>query len=165
MPLDAPFTLGPFLVDAHGGLSPSTPEQFPSFRLRWRGRAIFARMDAGNPNGELALHTTLGRVTSTGSSPAAHDSERQHTFATLRHLPKVLPRGWSVALKPDHSIAVEAHLPLALPARAETLVSELTLFLFRLVPYLDLLTEDGGMEGVTSPAGRGGTAEGGTAAG
>lgn len=164
MPFDAPFTLGPFLVDSKGGLSPGTPDQFPSFRLRWRERWIYASLAAGGADGALALRTTLGRITSTGRSNESHTPEREHAFATLRGLPSLLPEGWTVALKPDHSIAAEARISLSLPTHVERLVTELTLFLYRLAPYLDLLTEDGGMEGVTSPAGSGGTAEGGGAA-
>ena len=40
MPLDAPFRLGPFIVDADGRLSPGTPEPFPSFRVAWRGHVV-----------------------------------------------------------------------------------------------------------------------------
>lgn len=148
MPLDVPLTLGPFVVDPTGGLSPSTPESFPSFRLRWRGHQIQARLAAGRKDGALALHAVLGRVRSTGRPEISRAQPRQLAFAMLRTLPHVLPPDWTVTLMPDHTIATEAHIQLSLPTRAEVLLTELTLFLFRLAPYLDLLAEGAGMESV-----------------
>ncbi len=166
MPLDVPFSLGPFRIDDKGGLSPGTPDLFPSFRLCWQGHWVQARLAS---DGQLVLSTTLGRVVSTGRSTSQPGgggafAYRPHTFALLHALPAMMPSGWQAILQPDHSLRAEVHIPLTLPARAETLIAELTLFLLRLAPYLDLLAEEAGMEGVTIPAGMGGTATGGGAA-
>lgn len=161
MPLDVPFTLGPFRIDDKGGLSPGTPDRFPSFRLCWQGHWVRARLGT---DGQLVLSTSLGRVVSTGRPEEGAATCRSHAFTLLHALPAMMPPGWQALLRPDHSLAAEAHIPLALPTRAEALITELTLFLLRLAPYRDLLAEEAGMEGVTIPAGMGGTATGGGAA-
>ena len=147
MPLDA-ITLGPFTVDAEGGLSPTTPEHFPSFRVAWRGHVVRARL----ADSALGLVVTLGRVPSTGRAESPREAPRRAAFATLRTLPDLLPPGWAVALTPDHRIAVEARIPLDLPTTAEILVGEITLFLLRLAPYLDLLAEGVGVEPLADAA-------------
>ena len=157
MPLDAPFRLGPFRVDADGRLSPGAPELFPSFRVAWRGQGVQARLTAAGPQGGiLALRAILGRVPSTGRPEGAGAVPRQAAFAAVRTLPGTLPPGWKVALLPDHRILAEAQKHLLLPTSAEDLVTELTLFLLRLAPYLDLLAEGVGIE----PAGEGGVRTG-----
>jgi hypothetical protein len=149
MPLDAPIKLGPFTVDSDGRLMPSTPELFPSFRVVWRDHVVQARLTAAGPQGgTLALQAVLGRVPSTGRAEAPGTLPRQAAFATLRALPATLPSGWRTGLWPDHRIMVEADINLVLPTSAENLVTELTLFLLRLVPYFDLLTEVAGVEPV-----------------
>jgi len=152
MLFDAPFRLGPFIVDGEGRLCPSTPELFPSFRVAWRGHVVHARLAAAEPEGgTLALRTVLGRVPSTGCPEGAGARSRRAAFAALRTLPGTLPPGWTVALLPDHRILAEAQKHLRLPAGAEDLVGELAGFLLRLAPYLDLLAEGVGIE----PAGAG----------
>ena len=147
MPLDAPFKLGPFTVDAGGRLTPTGPDRFPSFRLAWRGHVVQARLNAAGPDGgTLVLLATLGRVPSTGRAESPGTLPREAAFATLRALPGALPAGWKVGLRPDHRIVAEARIDLALPTSAETLVSELTLFLLRLAPCFDLLEEGTGVE-------------------
>jgi hypothetical protein len=147
MPLDAPFKLGPFLVEGDGRLSPSTPDQFPSFRVAWRGHVVQARMTAAGPDGgTLALQAMLGRVPSTGGPRGVGMLPRQAAFATLRALPATMPPDWKLGLLADHRIVAEAKIHIRLPASAEELVSELTLFLWRLAPYFDLLAEGVGVE-------------------
>ena len=154
MPLDAPFTLGPFIVNGDGRLSPSTPDQFPSFRVAWRGHVVQARLTAAGPEGgTLALQAMLGRVPSTGRAGRPGTLSRETAFAAVRALPHMLPPGWKLALLADHRIVAETHIKLTLPTSAEELVSELTLFLMRLAPYLDLLAEGVGVElAETGPA-------------
>jgi hypothetical protein len=149
MPFDAPFRLGPFCVDADGRLSPGTPEMFPSFHVTWRGRGVQARLTGTGPRGGiLALRAILGRVPSTGRPEEGQALPRRAAFAAVRTLPGTLPPGWKVELLPDHRILAEAQDHLELPTRAENLVTELTLFLLRLAPYLDLLEEGVGIEPV-----------------
>ena len=142
MPFDAPFMLGPFLVDAQGRLAPRDPEALPAFLVRWRGRLIRARLRPSQSDlGRLLLRSVLGRVPSTadGADPAL----RPNSFAALRCLPRNLPAGWCLSLLPDHSVVLEAGADLPLPITASGLVAKLTSFLLRLGPYLDLLEELG----------------------
>ena len=152
MLFDAPFRLGPFIVDADGRLTPTTPQQFPAFHIAWHGLVVHARLASTGPQGgALALRTVLGRVPSTGRPEAAEILPRQTAFATLRALPPTLPPGLTVELLPDHRVLTQAQTQLSLPTSAENLLTELTLFLLRLAPYLDLLAEGVGIE----PAGDG----------
>ncbi len=149
MPLDAPFKLGPFTVDKDGRLTPSAPERFPSFRVAWRGHVVQARLTSmGAEGGTLALRAGLGRVPSTGRPEAPGTLPRQAVFAAVRALPDLLPPGWKLGLRPDHCIVAETEVSLSLPTTAGELLTELTLFLMRLAPYLDLLSEEGGVEPV-----------------
>jgi hypothetical protein len=147
MPLDAPLKLGPFSVDSNGRLTPSTPDRFPSFSVTWRGHVVLARLtDAGADDGTLALQAVLGRVPSTGRPDAPGKLPREAAFATLRGLQRTLPRDWKLGLRPDHRIVAETQVTLGLPTSADDLVTQLTLFLLRLAPYLDLLDEGVGVE-------------------
>ena len=146
MPLDAPFRLGPFLVDTNGRLQPGEPGLFPSFRLGWRGCPVQARLDSA-PDGAsvpagLALTAVVGRVPSTaGRDPARSRALRDATFDALRSL-----EGGAAArlrLLPDHRVAMEAMRPVAMPASAGDLVTQITCFLLDLAPYLDVLAEAG----------------------
>jgi hypothetical protein len=154
MPIDAPLKLGPFIVDADGRLTPSTPDKFPSFRVCWRGHTFQARLATAEPQGgTLALQAVLGRVPSTGRAEQPATLPRQAAFAAVRALPGTMLPGWKVGLLPDHRILAEAHKHLLLPISAENLVTELTLFLLRLAPYLDLLEEGVGIEVIGDGAG------------
>ncbi len=145
MPLDAPFKLGPFTVDTNGGLTPSTADRFPSFRVAWRGHVVQARLTAAGPEGgTLALQAMLGRVPSTGRAEAPGTLPRQAVFAAVRALPAMLPDGWRIGLRPDHCVVTEAEFNLSLPTNVGNLVTELTMFLLRLDPYFDLLAEVAG---------------------
>jgi hypothetical protein len=156
MPLDTPLTLGPFKVDREGRLAPSTPDQFPAFRVQWRRRDVTARLASSEgTRGTLALEAVLGRVPSTGPMQAPATAAREAAFATLHALPRTLPPGWRLALRPDHRIALEAHIALDLPTSAASLLTEVTLFLLRLAPYLDLLAEARAFETSSEPTGPG----------
>ena len=149
MPLYAPFMLGPFVIDGDGRLAPSAPNHFPSFRVAWRGHTVQARLaTAGPQGGALALNAVIGRVASTGPAEAPVTFPRQAAFATVRALHGMLQAGWRVSLLPDHRIVAEAQVQIDLPTAAEDLVKELTLFLLRLNPYLDLFAEGLGVEAV-----------------
>jgi hypothetical protein len=147
-PFDAPFVLGPFIVDHTGRLQPDAGAA-PAFRITWRARAIHVvlrRVDEGL--GELALALTLGRIPSTASAGAR--LARDTAFATVRRLPEAMPQGWTMALLADHRILLRAEMELALPVSAASLVTELSLFLLKVDPYLTLLEEDG--LGIVAPA-------------
>lgn len=142
MPFDAPFTLGPFLVDAEGRLAPRDLVAIPAFLVRWRGRTVRARLDHSlTESGALLLHIVLGRVPSTAG--AADSRTRAQNFAVLRWLPRNLPAGWQLGLTPDHRVLLEARAAVPLPITATGLLAELTAFLVALAPYLDLLDEVG----------------------
>jgi hypothetical protein len=143
---DAPFRLGPFSVDEVGRLSPAEQDNIPAFRLRWRDRVVHVRMAHGpdrSAPGSLALQTIIGRIPSTAQRRAVRHGTamRQQAFTILRGLPGALPSRWRMQLLPDHRIGLEAELKLDMPASAAALVTELSLFLLELSPYLDLLDE------------------------
>lgn len=143
MPFDTPFNLGPFLVDTVGRLSPRSVEASPGFTVRWRGRSVRARLEQiSDGNGRLTLQAVVGRVPSTaaGTDTAAG---RPRSFDALRGLRKGIPKGWRLRLLPDHSAVVETEPGVSLPVTAIDLVTELTRFLLRLAPYLDVLDSSG----------------------
>ena len=146
MPFDAPFRLGPFLVDETGRLSPGAPDLFPSFSICWRDRVLHARLAQppapGSERGSLGIEVLLGRVPSTADG-ATGPARREDAFAVLSGLPAVLPSGWRMALLADHRIRFELEVGLELPTSAVALVSEVTMLLLELAPYLDVLDEAG----------------------
>ena len=142
MPFDAPFTLGPFAVDAMGRLAPRGPDALPGFFFRWRGRMIrakFEQIDA--TRGKLVLLATLGRVPSTAN--LRETGSRARSFELLHLLPRALPGPWRVVLLPDHRVLLEADTRVSLPITATDLLVELTRFSLDLAPYLDLFDEAG----------------------
>lgn len=142
MPLPAPLSLGPFLIDAEGRLAPRDQDAFPAFTFRWRGRAVHAHMMHADPrDGRLKLQAVLGRVPSTAED--AGNGLRPQSFASLRVVRRDLPRDWHIRLLPDHSAMLEAEAGIGLPITAAGLITELTRFLLTLSPYLDLLDETG----------------------
>ena len=149
MPIDAPFRLGPFLVDTHGRLQPGEPGLFPSFRLVWRGCPVQARLDSagdGAPGpARLALSAVVGRVpSSAGRDPALSRARRGATFDALRSLEGAGSSAVArLRLLPDHRVAMEAAPPVAMPASAVDLVTRITCFLLDVAPYLDVLAEAG----------------------
>ena len=161
MPLDLPFRVGPFDVDDDGLLSPSGPDSFPSFSVRWRRRVVQARLTSPPPTlpgeGKLELLARLGRVPSTAdAAPAQSLVRREKIFADLHDLASLLPDGWHMRLCADHTITLDRPYPINMPTSAVQLVTEVTLFLLALEPYLELLDDVGVVCGV---AGRPGTAK------
>lgn len=142
MPFDTPFMLGPFAVDAEGRLAPRDPEAMPAFLVRWRGRVVRARLrQAGPHRGRLVLSSVLGRVPSTGT--AADAVPRANSFVAIRWVTRQVPDAWQLGLLPDHRLLLQAEAETALPITASALLTELTGFLLRLAPYLELLEEVG----------------------
>ncbi|MCC6718725.1 MAG: hypothetical protein IT555_12645 [Acetobacteraceae bacterium] len=144
MPFDAPFQLGPFQVGADGGLALASPDSQPCMRLTWRGCPVQATLHAGGSGtgwGTLSLCAMVGRVPSTAGAPAA--LRRDTVFAALRALPATLPPGWRAGLLADHRVALQSSAAIAMPTSAERLLTDVTLFLLALGPYLDLLGEVG----------------------
>lgn len=139
---DASLTLGPFRMDAAGGLAPVVPGAPPRFTFRWRDRLVHAALlPRASTQGRLRLRARLGQVPSSARPPDA--ARRPQSFAALRHLMGLLPADWHVGLAPDHRVLLEAERPVALPISAAGLVGEVTCFLLTLAPYLDLLDEAG----------------------
>lgn len=141
--------LGPFKVDPSGYLSPATPALFPRLHVNWRRRAIQARMlqpdPADSTHGTLEIVTRVGRVPSTGRGIPVSD-KRDLALGLLRGLSKLLPVGWKLRLAPDHSLIMESRAELVLPISAISLVTEISMFLLALNPYLDALDEGGAGE-------------------
>ncbi len=146
-------SLGPFKVDSNGLISPASPALLPRFCVTWRRRLVQARMQQSHPEdtatGTLELQTQVGRVPSTGRRLEA-GQERERALELLRHLPRLLPQGWSVRVAADHSVQVQAQASLVLPISAIGLVTQISLFLLSLNPYLDVL-DDGGIGPATGP--------------
>jgi hypothetical protein len=140
MPLNAPFHLGPFLVDVHGRLTPRCLEATPGFMVRWRGRSVHARLEQQGDDDRLALRAVVGRIPSTAHG-AGNSKLRPRSFDVLRDLRRELPDGWRLRLLPDHSAVMETAAAITLPVTAVELVTALTQFLLNLTPYLDLLDE------------------------
>ncbi len=143
-------TLGPFTVDRRGLLSPASPESFPAFAVRWRDllvRARMVRLDAGSGTGTLEFSTRLGRVPSTAgpdtTGSASRPVRRGAVLAMLRGLPSLVPPLWRLRLSADHTVLMEATAPLTLPVSATALVTEITLFLLALAPYLEVMDTEG----------------------
>jgi len=140
MPFKGSFKLGPFSVDQEGGLSLQHPDVSPGFSIRWRGRVVHARLvQSDERDGRLFIESTLGRIPSTASNPAT----RAACFIVLRTLLTGLPLEWRVRLLPDHQPQVELDTSVTLPISVTNLVTELTMFLLRLSPYLDAMDEAG----------------------
>lgn len=142
------FALGPFLVDPAGGLVPMEPGTPPRFTFRWRDRLLHASLLPGEaPDRQLRLRTRLARVP---SSARPHEAaRREQSFALLRDLHRTLPAAWRLGLAPDHGVVLEATARVAAPMTATSLISEVTVFLLTLAPYLDVLDE----AGLDAPAG------------
>ena len=146
MSLPSDTTLGPFRVDPQGFISPATPATFPRFAVLWRQRAVHARMrqsDAADATaGTLDLTARVGRVPSTAGRGGT-DAGRKATLRLLDLLPSLMPAQWTLRLTPDHSVLVEANARLVLPISVTSLVTELSMFLLTLTPYLDALDAEG----------------------
>lgn len=146
MPLDTPFTLGPFSVDADGRLSPTSEGRFPAFNLRWRGQTMDVAMsrDAAEHAGQLVFSLRAGRIGSTAdAAPSVSQRQRDRAFRILRALDPLLPAGWRLTLGADHTIRLVANRPAAMPTSAVGLLTEVTLALLAAQPYLDVLAAEG----------------------
>jgi hypothetical protein len=142
MQLGASFKLGPFTVDATGGLSPSDPAMAPAFQFRWHDRIVRARLDKAEvETARLILQVTLARVRSSASTP--DEMLRPRSFALLRWLERSTPPSWQVALLADHRVWLETATPIVLPITAAGLITEITRFALELAPYLELMDETG----------------------
>jgi hypothetical protein len=142
MRFDAPFKLGPFLVDAEGRLAPREPGASPAFLFRWRERVVRARLDqTDDATGQLTLQVTLARVPSTAG--AFDENVRPRSFVLLHWLERQIPSAWNLALLADHRVWLEACARISLPVTAAALLSEVTLFALNLTPYIDLMDEVG----------------------
>jgi hypothetical protein len=80
-------------------------------------------------------------VASTAGTP--DDTLRPRSFALLHWLNSATPTDWRVSLTADHLVRLVTETRIALPITATALLSELTIFLLALAPYLDLLDEVG----------------------
>jgi hypothetical protein len=142
MPLDAPFRLGPFVVDTQGRLEPSEPGRFPSFHLGWRGCTVHARLDASGDRASLVLSAIIGRVpSSAGADAAVNRARRAASLRALHTLVSATGEDTQLRLLADHRITFAARRPVAMPASAGDLLTQITCFLLDLGPYLDLLME------------------------
>jgi hypothetical protein len=137
---------GPFKLDPTGLLSPMSPASFPRFYVSWRKRLVQARMRQEDTDdsteGTLELATSVGRVPSTGKPPG-DPPKRDAALAMLRQLPALLPAGWRLTLAADHSVLIQTEVVIVLPISAISLVTQMSLFLLSLGPYLDALDEGG----------------------
>jgi len=139
---DARLTLGPFHVGASGALEPMMADPAPGFTCRWRNRTLHANLlPSDQTDWRLLLRTPLTRVPSSARAPEA--GRRMASFALLRELPATLPDGWHIGLAADHSVVLEVEQRARLPLTATALISEITMFLLTLAPYLDVLDEAG----------------------
>ena len=143
MSVSAGTRLGPFTVDGQGMLSPATPTSFPRFAMRWRNRLVEARLrqHTDDNQGTLDLTTVAGRVPSTAAAECG--DARETALTAVRELLRMMPDGWMLRLAPDHTVLVEASSSLTLPVSAIGLVTQLSMFVLTLQPYLDVLDAEG----------------------
>ncbi len=138
-------TLGPFSVDRNGLLQPASPEHFPSFSVRWRGRQLHARLidrHGGGSDGELEFTSQLGRVPSS-AAPPNRAGQRETTLSLLRTLPSLAPPNWVIRLSADHSVTFATTTTVPFPTSAVSLIGLVTEQLLALAPYLGVLDEAG----------------------
>ncbi len=129
--------LGPFSVSSLDGalaLRPVPPVR-AQLRFAWRGRRCAADLQ---PDG-LHLAAIAARIPST----ADPRGDRARAFAALRDLTGDLPRGWRMALTPDHRIRLEAPSLDEHPSSPVRLVATLVRFVLELDPWLDRLEAAG----------------------
>ncbi len=159
MYIDAPFRLGPFIVDVQGRLQPGDADRFPSFRVAWRGCPVHARLDvSGNGAGELGLSAVVGRVPSSAGGELQRRQEcRGLTIGALQEMTRGTAEGMRLRLLPDHRFTIETSRPVHLPVSAGDLLTQIARFLLDIGPYLDLLAEaEVSLEAVGAAASRNG---------
>lgn len=137
-----PFMLGSFSVAPDGSLLPP-PGDAAAVRFAWRGRICRAKIAPGR----LDLTIQAGRVPST-AEPGA---DRARVFATVKSLPRRMPKGLRLTLAPDHSIRIESREAVDHPPNAVSLVAAMVRFALELDPYLDALEAGGSGKAKTWP--------------
>ena len=144
-------TLGPFHVGADGALETTSDDLAPKFTCRWRNRTVPVKMLPGDqPDWRLQMRAPLTRMPS--SARASEGARRLASFALLRDLPATMPDGWRIGLAAAHRLVLEAERHAKLPLTATSLISEITMFLLALSPYLDVLDE-AGLPALPGPSG------------
>jgi hypothetical protein len=138
MPLAAPFKLGPFLVDAAGGLIPPADRE-ARFSVRWRGCLVQAGLRPAEDGAALQLQAVLGRVP---SSAQASPDRRDALLAVLRELVHH-PAPLRLGLSADHRVVMRGDSALAAPVTSRGLVAAVTGFVLAVAPYFDLIAESG----------------------
>jgi len=136
----SPPRLGMFDFNAEGRISPTLPASRMGMDFVWRGHAVTTSLvasDAGG-GGTMVLSARAGRVPSSARAPDA----RPDAFKLLRHLPALLPEHWSINLCADHSLRIEARLPVEMPAHVKDLLVPAVRFCLEAAPILDLLAEN-----------------------
>lgn len=162
---DGCFRLGPFEVGRDGRMALAGDADVPRFHLTWRNLPVAATLMASKADptdGELHLQAIIGRVPSTASpGPGGGIAEqRAGVFSLLRSIslkigtsPATTTSNWRVQLLPDHRVMVQSVAAMTLPTSVTSLLTDVTLFLLALDPYLDLMA-DGGVETTgAAPAG------------
>lgn len=144
MQFDASYRLGPFKVDADGGLMPPV-DRLARFRVNWRGCAVSAGMRAERDESaeevvNLELSAIIGRVP---SSASGGPPQRENALELLRRMAGTARGGLTVGLSADHRLVLQAERRLEVPVTARRLVAEVTDFVLEVAPYLDLAGESG----------------------
>jgi hypothetical protein len=141
-------TLGPFIIDSRGMLTPGSPDRFPAFTVQWRRILVRARLvqaaqeNAADLPDRLEFSARLGRVPSSART-TENANQRTAALQVLRRMHELLPPGWRLLLRADHSVEVAAHVPILMPVSAVSLITEVTMFLLNLEPYFNVLEEGG----------------------
>lgn len=138
MPLDAPYRLGPFIVDASGGITPPI-DRAANFAVKWRGCVVRAELHGDSERVGLTMRAVLGRVPSTASGGA---EPREATLAVTEAL-KGGSKGIMAGLSPDHRVLLRTDRVIEQPVTARRLVSEVTRFVLEAAPYRDLVDASG----------------------
>jgi hypothetical protein len=148
---DKPLTLGPFRVGPDGALEPTSADAAPKFTCHWRNRTVHASVLPGDQSDwRLQMRAPLARMPSSARPPEA--ARRLASFALLRDLPVTMPDAWRIGLTADHRVVLEAERRARLPLTATALITEITLFLLALSPYLDVL-DAAGLPALPDPSG------------
>ncbi len=140
MPFMESFELGPFSVDAAGRFIRHVRMCRPPSVSAGVDRVVRAHLvQRDTLDGRLFIQCSLGRIPSTASDPAT----RVACFKMLRKVLGALPDTWTPRLLPDHQPQLEVETSVTLPITVTNLVTELTLFLLALSPYLELMDQAG----------------------
>ena len=135
MPFDAPYRLGPFLVDQAGGVMPPT-DRSANFAVRWRGCLVQAELRGDSEQVGLTMRAVIGRVPSTAEGGAA---PRDAAIALTSLFKDAAPAGVSAGLSPDHRVLLRSEQRIEQPLTARRLVGEVTRFVLQAAPYRELV--------------------------